>query len=421
MQMAVVRCLRSAVIIVEPSVMLKKIIYIHQYFNSPSMSGSTRSYEQAKRLAAAGYDVTIFTSARVRQSQLFRTEFLDGFNVIWVNVSYSNEMGFLRRIISFFIFSLLSSIFILFKKYDVVIATSTPLTVAIPGIIAKLILGKKFIFEVRDLWPEIPIALGILKNPILIYAAKYLAKLAYDRSDHIIALSPGMADGIVNYRIATKKVSVIPNGCDNEFFTKNNERSNLLRKKINITDEVVLFVYCGALGYVNGVSYIVDLAESSSQFSNIAFVVIGEGREKEQIINAARKKNVLNKNFFLLDPVPKLMMPSVLDDADISCSVIIDVKALEANSANKFFDSLASGSCVALNHGGWQADLIREHAAGIILDRDTTVAARQLQEFIGIPGMLSSTKVNARSLAEKQFDRDILGKQLVQIISSIDN
>jgi hypothetical protein len=103
-------------------------------------------------------------------------------------------------------------------------------------------------------------------------------------------------------------------------------------------------------------------------------------------------------------------------DSDISISTIIPIKELEHNSANKFFDSLASGCCVAINHGGWQADLIQEAQAGIVLNRDPAIAARQLVDAANIPGEIKRRGMNARKLGEERFNVTTLCSQVEAVL-----
>ena len=197
-----------------------KIIYLHQYFNTPQMSGGTRSYEMARRFVAAGHEVHMITSSRERNKNAsgWVDEIIDGIHVHWFSVPYSNKMDFKARISAFLKFAIVSGA----KAYrvggDVIFASSTPLTIALPAVYAAKRLRKAMLFEVRDLWPELPIAVGALKNPFLIKAAKWLERFAYKNADNVIALSPGMAKGVIKSGYPPDKVHIIPNSCDTDLF-----------------------------------------------------------------------------------------------------------------------------------------------------------------------------------------------------------
>ncbi len=202
-----------------------RIIYLHQYFNTPDMSGSTRSFEIGRRLAAAGHQVDIVTSWQEPTSQTgwFTTD-VAGMRVHWLPVRYSNHMSYLARMAAFFKFAIRAAGRARRIPGDVVFATSTPLTIAIPAVYTARRRGIPMVFEVRDLWPELPIAVGALQNPLLRGAARVLERWSYRNSAAIIALSPGMAEGIVRTGYLREKVAVVPNASDLELFRRDAAR-----------------------------------------------------------------------------------------------------------------------------------------------------------------------------------------------------
>ena len=152
-----------------------RIAYVHQYFRTPQDSGGTRSYQIARRLVSAGHQVTIITTdpSSQRADRDWRISDEAGVQVHWLPVPYSNQMPFPQRIRAFFRFAWKSAFRAASVPADVVLATSTPLTIAIPGIATKLWQRIPLVFEVRDLWPELPIAVGALRSPV----SKGLARL----------------------------------------------------------------------------------------------------------------------------------------------------------------------------------------------------------------------------------------------------
>lgn len=157
-----------------------KVIYLHQYFNTPNMSGGTRSYEMAKRLVAAGHEIHIITSWVKETSQTdWFEETIDGIQVHWFPNPYNNRMTFKQRLGAFFRFAYASMNKVATIPADIVFATSTPLTIAIPAVLGARKQKIPMIFEVRDLWPEVPIAMGILNKSYQIFLAKKLEKWAY--------------------------------------------------------------------------------------------------------------------------------------------------------------------------------------------------------------------------------------------------
>ena len=208
------------------------------------MPGSTRSYEFAKRLVANGNTVYMITSNwQDKSSKTFSIE--NGINVFWGSIKYSNKMGFYRRAFSFIAFILYCLKMGLKLKYDVIIASSTPITVGVPAVILKN-LKTKLIFEVRDVWPQLPIAIGAVKSKIFIKFLKILEKKIYDSSNQIIALSDGMKNEILKIEKNKKKVSVITNLSDIEKFNVKKEVGIKFRKNsLGIKNEP-LILYAGS-------------------------------------------------------------------------------------------------------------------------------------------------------------------------------
>jgi glycosyltransferase involved in cell wall biosynthesis len=399
-----------------------KITYIHQYFNTLYMHGSTRSFEFARRLVINSHHVNVITSWRdlTKNRRWFCTK-EDGIDIHWIPIRYNNSMNFTKRLRSFLLFVWYSSIKASSLPADIVFATSTPLTVALPGAYVAKRLKIPMIFEVRDLWPELPIAVGVLNSPFLRYLAKRLELFAYRESAHIIALSPGIKNGIVASGYPEDKISVIPNAADLDLFNPDKVNRYSFRMSHPEIGSDPLIVYVGTLGNINGVEYLPNIsAESIKMGFRLKFAVIGSGQNESNIRKIAANLGVLGQNFFMFPAVPKNQIPQILSAADIALSLFIDIKQMWSNSANKFFDALASGTPVAINYGGWQAELIEETGAGIVLPPNDPVAASiSLNDFVCNSEHLVRAGRAARSLAEGRFCRDKLANQFEEILISI--
>jgi len=323
--------------------LVMRITYIHQYFNTPSMTGSTRSYEMGRRLVKYGHEVNIITSWREASQDLKAFKSVeDGINVYWIPVQYSNHMKFHHRILSFFAFAFGAFKMALSIKTDIIFASSTPLTIALPGVFASKWRKVPFVFEVRDLWPELPIAVGALKNPILKRAAQQLERFAYKHANAIVALSQGMKDGIVKTGYPSKKIVVIPNGSDLDKFDHRKPKKGQLRTHYSIPVESIVILYPGTFGYINGLAYLIRLAEKFLDDQRVFFLTVGNGIEFDQVKKLAEETGCLGHNVLMLDQVSKADVATIFETADIVISTVIPLPELEANSANKFFDGLAA-------------------------------------------------------------------------------
>jgi glycosyltransferase involved in cell wall biosynthesis len=398
-----------------------RILYLHQYFNTPAMSGSTRSYEMARRLVAAGHQVEMITSwrdATDRRDWFVTNE--GGIRVHWLPEHYSNSLGYSARIRAFLSYAVASARRAASLPADVVLASSTPLTIALPAVYAKRRLKVPMVFEVRDLWPEIPIAMGALKSPVTRWLARRLESFAYANSNAIVALSPGMKAGMVATGVSSGKISVIPNGSDLDIGSANGDDARARRRaELGVQADDILIVYPGTLGQVNDVSYLVELAAALQPTAKVKFLTVGDGREVNKVRTLARDKGVLDRTFFMLDRVPKSQMAGFLSAGDIIVSTVLPIPALEANCANKVFDGFAAGRCVAINHGGWLDDLLRESQAGFRFARNVEQAARQLEALAARPEWIRGAGVRARTLAENTFSRDVLATQMERVLSGV--
>jgi glycosyltransferase involved in cell wall biosynthesis len=342
----------------------------------------------------------------------------EGIEVYWLPVRYDNKMSYFERIKAFLKFAIMAGPKAATFKADIIFATSTPLTIIIPALWAKWSLKVPIVFEVRDLWPELPIAMKAIRNPVLKLGAKWLEKLAYKNSEHIVALSPGMKKGILKAGIADEKVTVIPNSSDVSLFTVKESAGISFRSQYDWLNNRPLVVYTGTLGHINGVGYLVELANEMAEIDpEVCFLIVGDGAEYQKVYKLAISRGVLNKNLFMLGSFPKTEVVKVLNAADIATSLFIDLEPMWANSANKFFDALASGTPVAINYGGWQKDMLESTGAGIYLDvNDYKKAAKDLFNFMNSKSHLSKAQAASRKLAVDRFNRDRLALDLLNIL-----
>lgn len=402
-----------------------KIVYIHQYFNTPIMNGSTRSFEFARRLVESGHEVHIITSIRSESNHTFpkwQCTLEEGIIVHWLPVSYNNKMNYARRIFSFIKFAFYSTLKSLKINADLIFATSTPLTVAIPAIVVSKLKRIPFIFEVRDLWPEIPIALKAIKNPAIIFLSRLLEKIAYKNSEAIIALSPGMLEGIKKIVGTKKKSYLIPNSCDISIFSSIDRveaKSFLLELGLPESRKVVL--YAGTFGRINGVNYLVNLASQMALVdSTICFLLVGDGLEFSQVVEEAARLDVLNKNVFICPGLPKLDVAKLFVASDMVASVFVDLPEMRANSANKFFDGLASGKPLLINYGGWHHELINDYGCGLGLHNLTFESAADAILGMFHDAARYNTACNASlKIAHELFDRDKLAKNFEAILLDV--
>ncbi|CAK0778749.1 colanic acid biosynthesis glycosyl transferase WcaI [Gammaproteobacteria bacterium] len=400
-----------------------RILYLHQYFNLPSMSGGTRSFEMARRFVEWGHEVHMITSDRSNQntSSTWRVTTEAGMTVHWLAVPYSNRLSYQERIRSFFKFAWGAATRAAAIPADVVFATSTPLTIALPAIYAARRQRIPMVFEVRDLWPDLPIVIGALRGSLPIMLARWLEKFAYDNSSAVVALSPGMKEGVVRRGYPEARVHVIPNSCDLDLFQVSPEAGKAFRSRYAWLGERPLMLYAGAFGKVNDVGYMAKLASVvQSLMPDVRFLAVGDGAEFDAVQTLAQELGVLNKNFFVLPKIPKADIPALFSAATVVSTLLVTIPGrIWDNSSNKFFDGLAAGRPVVTNYGGWQADLLRMCGAGVVLNEyDIPQAAQQLVDFLTDEQKLAHAGEAALRLAHERFARDNLARQLEKVLIS---
>lgn len=348
-----------------------KILYFHQHFSTPSGAAGIRSYEMARRLIAAGHQVTMvcgsYASGVTGLKQPFakgkRRGNVDGIDIIEFDLSYGNKDGFMKRAATFMKFALRSIMVAMREPTDLVFATTTPLTAGIPGIFAKWLRRKPFVFEVRDLWPELPRAMGVITNPVILWAMGVLEWTSYHSADRLIGLSPGIVDGIVDRGIDKDRIAMIPNGCDTDLFGPHNKP--WIPEGIRPSDFLAIFT--GTHGKANGLDAVLDAAVVLKQrkVTGIKILLVGDGAEKAALMQRAAEED-LDDIVVFHDPIAKTQLARLMASADVGLQILANVPAFYyGTSPNKFFDYLAAGIPVVTNYPGWVAELVTEHKCGI--------------------------------------------------------
>jgi len=395
-----------------------RLIYLHQYFTTPEYFGGGRSYEFSKRLVREGHDVDVVTSTAflpVQRSSRWRLVSrlnIDGIHVHAIHVRYTNEMSFARRLVAFLSFMVISSIYVLMlRKRDLIFATSTPLTIGIPALIGRAVLGIPLIFEVRDLWPDVPIAMGYIKNPIMIRLLFWFEKSLYARAFKVVALSTGMKEAIIGKGLGDNKIVVIPNACDMEEFSGRDwERDPLAKYKTSGEEKICL--YAGTFGFVNNVGYVIELAAHLRHLEpKIKFILIGDGVERKKIVQQIEARGV-GGSVFVLESVKRSELIAYIQSVDACLSTVQDIPELYNNSANKFFDALAAGKPVIINYGGWQADVVENNEIGLVLNYNYEESARRLSAFFA-DAVPQDRENHIRAFAEANYGRELLFSRLL--------
>lgn len=400
-----------------------RIVYLHQYFVTPEMPGGTRSYEMARRLVAAGHQVDMITtdqSIAKPSGAKWRTSNEAGITVHWLRQPYDNAMGWADRVKAFLAFAIAASRkAATFRDADVIFATSTPLTIAIPAIYASRCLKIPYVFEVRDVWPAVPIALGALRNPVLQWLARKLEFFAYHGARRVVALAPGMGEAVTATGYPPERVAIIPNGCDNDIFGVASAASLPASVQGWLADNP-LVLFAGTLGKANNVGYMADIAaEMIGLDPEVRFAIVGSGADRDAIIDRARRLDVLDRNLKLFPAVSKRELTAWTERATACVALFAGPEVLWKDAVqNKFFDALSAGKPVISNHRGWQNVLAEENDVGFAMDgEDPKAAALAILSRIRDAEWLSGVAGRARAIASGDFDRNTLAVKLERVLA----
>ena len=346
---------------------------------------------------------------------------VDGIKVVAIAAAYNDPqmgtgMGGLQRMIKFYQFTgLAGHIGRKLTRPDIVFATHTPLTIGLAGADLAQYFDVPFVFEVRDLWPDALVNIGALNNPFVIWWLRRMAKKIYSEAKHIIALSPGMKDGIIKTGVPPEKVTVIPNLCNMELFSPDLDGS-VSRLRLGLKDQFTV-IYFGAMGHANGLEYIIEAARILAQRGkgHIAIVLLGSGAKRAELEKMVCEYKLTNVIFS--DPTPsKAELARTVAGCQV-CMTIFRAAKEHTWSPNKMFDALAAGKPVLINVPGWLGETIESNNCGRYLDphRPQTLADT-LEELSANPELCLQMGRNARALAEREFDKNKSAARLEQVL-----
>jgi glycosyltransferase involved in cell wall biosynthesis len=366
-----------------------QILYLHQFFVTREGAGGTRSYEFARRFVERGHGVRMVTAGQEHST-------VDGIELVGVRGAYSDymratAMSNLGRMAAFARFAVGATVAALRgPRPDVVYATSPPLTMALPAIAASLRWRAPLVFEVRDLWPEAPIQMGALRNPLAQRLARLLERFVYARSKRLIALSPG-----IRAALPPDRTELVPNSADLDLFDPEPVAGSFQ------------VAYFGAMGEANDLTAVIEAARL---VPDVPFVLMGDGKRRPELERTA-PPNVHFRTGSKTD------VARLAAESSACLTVFKDVPVLATNSPNKLFDTLAAGRAAIVNMDGWMRELVeRNHAGVYVRAGDARDLADQVARLRDNPDETRRMGENARALAEREFGRDELAGRALAVL-----
>lgn len=377
-----------------------KILYINQHFITTAGVGGTRQHDICRYLAERGHEITLLSGysaskglPKPRRFSLWRVHHLDGFKVYVCNTPYSQEMSPQRRVFAFLQFAFIATLIGLKeRKIDLVFATSTPLTVTIPGLLVSKLRRKPYAFEARDLWPEDLVIGGRMKESSFIHRFfSFLEQATYRHARKVTVVSEGFHQRLLERGMDADKLNMIPLGADGDKF-KNATPNHRFFEERRLGDKK-LAIYTGAHGKANGLDQLLDAAEFLRHRNDIAIVLFGKGSEKSRLEATAKDRGLTNLHFFA--PVPIGELVTILAACDFGLIIFRQVQRPRPLTPNKFYDYCFSGIPSVVNFSGTTAEIVRREQIGLVSEP-------------GCPEDLAST---IEQLADRENERVEMGRR----------
>jgi glycosyltransferase involved in cell wall biosynthesis len=392
------------------------ILIIHQAFASLNEPGGTRHHEFARLLTSRGHKVTVIaspvsyiTGGHTNQSSAD----MEGVKILRAAVYEAHHKSFFHRIIAFFSF-MFSSFWLGLgvKNVDLVWGTSPPIFQGATAWALARLKGAKFLFEVRDLWPQFAIAVGVLTNPVLISLSEWLERFLYRRADRVMVNSPGFLNHV--RARGAKRVDLIPNGADPSMFDPTASGESFRRD--NHLEDKFVALYAGAHGMSNDLTVVLDAANKLTESKNIHIVFLGDGKEKSALM--AQAQGLSNVTF--LPSVPKAEMASALAGADACIAILKPLEEYKTTYPNKVFDYMAAGRPVALAIDGVIREVVEAADCGIFATPgNATQLADAIRRLAADPKQSRAMGLRGRKYLEENFSRAVIGEKLVKLLEEV--
>ena len=388
------------------------ILLIHQAFVTPSEPGGTRHFEFLRYMVKKGHRATVVTSnlsyltgkSAGSSVRVFKEEVQEGIRIIRAYTIPTLHRSFVWRVVSFIGFMLLALIAaIRVRRVDLVMGTSPPIFQAVSALLGSLVHRTTFLLEVRDLWPEFAINMGVLTNKILILLSRWLEKALYRFADMILVNSPAYRQYLLDSGVLSKKISFIPNGVDPNLFDPSRNGKNI-RRKFQLDGEFVV-TYSGALGLANDLITLLKAAKYLNFRNDIRFLLIGDGKERKHLEKIALEMNLKNVTF--TGTRPKEEIPEILCASDACLAILKNIAMFKTTYPNKVFDYMAAGRPTILAIDGVIRRVLEDSNGGIFVPPgDPKRLAKAVEYMADHKQKAESMGKSARAYVSKNFNRN---------------
>ena len=401
------------------------VLLIHQAFVSPSEAGGTRHFELGQHLLKAGHRFTIVASdvsyltgkLIVDHKVLINEQEFQGVRILRAYTYPSVHSSFVWRVVSFLSF-MVSSIFAGLEAgpVDLVMGTSPPIFQAVSAWLVALLRRRPFLLEIRDLWPEFAIDMGVLTSPVLIRLSRWLENFLYARADHILVNSPAYRDYVHEKGIPLEKISLIANGVDPTLFDPRYTGAEV-RRELGL-DGCFVVTYAGALGMANDIPTVLRAADRLRDQRNIRFLFVGDGKERPNLEKMAQKMKLSNVVF--AGSRPKTDMPRILAASDACLAILMDIPMFRTTYPNKVFDYMAAERPTILAIDGVIRQVVESAGGGLYVPPgDDAALAAAVLRLASNPEQARKMGSAARAYVVQNFNRNDQAQEFVDLVSRL--
>ena len=409
------------------------ILFLSHYFPPEVNAPATRTYEHCRVWAEQdNVNVTVVTcfpnhpNGKIYpgfKNKLFQREIVDGIQVFRVWSYLAANQGFAARILNYLSYMFMAILVCLFKrpKADVVVSTSPQFFCGLAGYFVSRLLRAKWILEIRDLWPESIVAVGAMKDSIMIRFLYRLELFCYKKCNHIVAVTDSFKEYMKAKGIPEHKISVIKNGVNLQFYDQS--PTNLAADEVTAfknkykLDGKFVAAYVGTHGMAHHLETVLEAAQLTKDEPDIVYMLVGDGAEKKKLAALANELGV-NEVVRFVPQLPKSMMPVVWSVTDVSIVHLKRSPTFETVIPSKIFECLAMKKPVILGVKGESEKLIKQGECGITIEPESATemasAIRLLKEDKQRFNQLAG---NGRAFVEENFNRSKLALTFLQLIA----
>jgi len=400
------------------------ILFLTHYFPPEVNAPASRTFECAKVWAARGHKVTIVTPAPSHpggivypgyRNRWTSREQVDGIDVIRIWTFVAANKGFAKRTLGFLSYplSLLLHMWRL-PKADIVVSSSPQFFAGLGGRLLKR-RHRPWVLEIRDLYPESIVAVGAMKRGLGIRLLEKLERGAYRSADGIVSVTDSFVPHIAERR-GRDDIAVIKNGVDLSFFTADGagEAAKLLRRSLGLEGKFVA-AYVGTHGAAHGLDTILDAADLLRGDDRFAFLLVGDGSERERLAAAVRARGL--ENVLLLGQRPKADMPVIWAAADVGLVLLKRSDTFKAVLPSKMFEIMGMARPIILGVEGEAAALLENAGAGVAITPESAAElAGRVSELADDPERVRRLGEAGRRYVAEQFDRTRLAERYADFL-----